>query len=92
MPVDDATAAPHALAPIVSALRAAGCVFAEDEAQLLVAEAPDSEALAEWVDRRMSGMPLEHILGCCRPLLRVGRGGYGYCPAVPGGGTVLSRY
>lgn len=63
MPVDDATAAPHAVAPIVSALRAAGCVFAEDEAQLLVAEAPDSEALAEWVDRRMSGMPLEHILG-----------------------------
>ncbi len=59
----DATAAPPTLAPIVSALRAAGCVFAEDEAQLLVAEAPDSETLAEWVDRRISGMPLEHILG-----------------------------
>lgn len=59
----DATAAPHTLAPIVSALRAAGCVFAEDEAQLLVAEAPDSETLAEWVDCRISGMPLEHILG-----------------------------
>ncbi len=59
----DATAAPLTLAPIVSALRAAGCVFAEDEAQLLVAEAPDSETLAEWVDCRISGMPLEHILG-----------------------------
>ncbi|MBD1592797.1 putative protein N(5)-glutamine methyltransferase [Arthrobacter sp. S1_S22] len=59
----DATAVPHTLAPIVSALRAAGCVFAEDEAQLLVAAAPDSEVLAEWVDLRVSGMPLEHILG-----------------------------
>ncbi|OAE03424.1 putative protein N(5)-glutamine methyltransferase [Arthrobacter sp. OY3WO11] len=59
----DAIAAPHALAPIVSALRAAGCVFAEDEAQLLVAEAPDSESLVEWVDSRISGMPLEYILG-----------------------------
>jgi release factor glutamine methyltransferase len=59
----ESTAAPRALAPIVSALRAAGCVFAEDEALLLVAEAPDSAVLAEWVDRRISGMPLEHILG-----------------------------
>jgi release factor glutamine methyltransferase len=63
MRTHDATAAPHSLAPVVSALRAAGCVFAEDEAHLLIAEAPDSKALAEWVDRRISGMPLEHILG-----------------------------
>ena len=63
MRTSESTAAPQALAPIVSALRAAGCVFAEDEALLLVAEAPDSAVLAEWVDRRISGMPLEHILG-----------------------------
>lgn len=72
-----AAAVPHTLAPIVSALRAAGCVFAEDEAQLLVAEAPDSEALAEWVDRRISGMPLEHILGWanfCGERIAVGPG------------------
>ncbi|NKY07262.1 putative protein N(5)-glutamine methyltransferase, partial [Cellulomonas hominis] len=32
-------------AALVARLRAAGCVFAEDEAALLVAEAPDAAAL-----------------------------------------------
>lgn len=50
-------------ASIVSALRNAGCVFAEEEARLLIAEAPGSAALGEWVGRRVSGVPLEHILG-----------------------------
>ena len=47
---------------LVARLRAAGCVFAEDEARLLLAEAP-ADRLAEWVDRRVAGEPLEHVLG-----------------------------
>ncbi len=48
---------------IVSRLRAAGCVFAEDEAQLLIEAATSSADLAAMVDRRVDGLPLEHILG-----------------------------
>ena len=50
-------------AHVVSALRAAGCVFAEDEAQLLLSEASSTLELAEWLDRRVAGEPLEYILG-----------------------------
>ena len=50
-------------ANVVSALRAAGCVFAEDEARLLLSEATSTLELAEWVDRRVTGEPLEYILG-----------------------------
>lgn len=49
--------------PIVSRLRAAGCVFAEDEARLLIEAAGSTEELDELVARRESGLPLEHILG-----------------------------
>ena len=48
---------------IVSALRSAGCVFAEDEANLLLAGASSPTDLARNVRRRMEGVPLEHILG-----------------------------
>jgi len=48
---------------IVERLRAAGCVFAEDEARLLVANAGSPSELADLVDRRVAGFPLEHILG-----------------------------
>ncbi|MEU8270802.1 putative protein N(5)-glutamine methyltransferase [Sphaerisporangium sp. NPDC049002] len=48
---------------IVTTLRAAGCVFAEDEARLLVSAAPTPADLAEMVERRASGLPLEHVLG-----------------------------
>ena len=48
---------------IVRRLRAAGCVFAEDEARLLLDTAPDQAALAAMVDRRVDGLPLEHVLG-----------------------------
>jgi release factor glutamine methyltransferase len=48
---------------VVSALRAAGCVFAEDEAALLLAEASDPDELARMVARRVAGDPLEHIVG-----------------------------
>jgi release factor glutamine methyltransferase len=47
-------------AGIVARLRAAGCVFAEDEARLL-AEAPGD--LGALVARRVAGEPLEALLG-----------------------------
>jgi release factor glutamine methyltransferase len=50
-------------AEIVLALRGAGCVFAEDEAKLLVAESASAGELANRVDRRIAGEPLEVILG-----------------------------
>ncbi|SEF20873.1 release factor glutamine methyltransferase [Amycolatopsis pretoriensis] len=49
--------------PIVSRLRAAGCVFAEDEADLLVAAASTPAELESLVARRVDGLPLEHLLG-----------------------------
>ncbi len=51
------------LSVIVTRLRAAGCVFAEDEAQLLISAARTPDDLAAMVDRRVAGLPLEHVLG-----------------------------
>src|SRR6266571_3052688 len=48
---------------VVARLRAAGCVFAEDEARLLIAAARTPADLAGLVDRRAAGQPLEHVLG-----------------------------
>ncbi|MGH3437408.1 MAG: putative protein N(5)-glutamine methyltransferase [Sciscionella sp.] len=48
---------------IVTRLRAAGCVFAEDEAHLLTSAAESPADLTAMVDRRIAGLPLEHILG-----------------------------
>ncbi len=48
---------------IVEALRAAGCVFAEDEARLLTEAAGDPAELDAMVARRVAGEPLEQILG-----------------------------
>jgi release factor glutamine methyltransferase len=48
---------------IVARLRAAGCVFAEDEALLLSSEAATDARLEEWIARRVEGEPLEQILG-----------------------------
>lgn len=50
-------------AALVVRLRAAGCVFAEDEARLLLDTADDDEQLAALVERRVAGEPLEHIVG-----------------------------
>ncbi|HMH58673.1 MAG TPA: putative protein N(5)-glutamine methyltransferase [Galbitalea sp.] len=50
-------------AEIVRSLRAAGCVFAEEEAALLLEAAGSPAELAVSVQRRISGEPLEVILG-----------------------------
>ncbi|GAB2830163.1 putative protein N(5)-glutamine methyltransferase [Lentzea nigeriaca] len=47
----------------VDRLRAAGCVFAEDEAALLHEAAVSPEHLEELVAQRVSGLPLEHVVG-----------------------------
>jgi release factor glutamine methyltransferase len=54
---------PSSFSSVVSTLRAAGCVFAEDEAALLVAGSATPADLAVLVDRRVAGLPLEHVLG-----------------------------
>lgn len=51
------------LSPIVARLRAAGCVFAEDEAALLVATATSPEELERLVVARVSGLPVEVVVG-----------------------------
>ena len=56
---DHATRADH----VVDALRAAGCVYAEQEAALLLGEASGAAQLDAWVARRCQGEPLEHLLG-----------------------------
>jgi release factor glutamine methyltransferase len=48
---------------LVTTLRNAGCVFAEDEASLLVEAASDATQLAQLVARRVAGEPLEHVVG-----------------------------
>jgi release factor glutamine methyltransferase len=48
---------------LVAALRAAGCVFAEEEARLLLDEASSAAELMAWAARRMAGEPLEHVVG-----------------------------
>src|SRR3954466_5321716 len=48
---------------VVDRLRGAGCVFAEAEAELLMAAARSPEELAALVERRAAGLPLEQVLG-----------------------------
>lgn len=50
-------------ANLVLRLRAAGCVFAEDEAALLLAETDDPAELERLTQLRVDGLPLEHVLG-----------------------------
>jgi len=49
--------------PLVDRLRAAGCVFAEDEARLLRTAADSPAELDALVARRVEGAPLEALLG-----------------------------
>ena len=51
------------LESLAARLRAAGCVFAEEEARLLTASATSDGQLDALVERRANGMPLEHLLG-----------------------------
>jgi release factor glutamine methyltransferase len=48
---------------VVDTLRSAGCVFAEEEAALLQAEARTEGDLRDMVERRVAGEPLEQIVG-----------------------------
>ena len=51
------------LTDAIARLRAAGCVFAEDEAAVLGAAAVDAADLDELVRRRSVGEPLEQVVG-----------------------------
>ncbi len=62
MPTRDAYAKDQHAA-LVGTLRAAGCVFAEDEADLLLATAGSPGELARMLERRVGGEPLEQIIG-----------------------------
>ena len=57
-PFDAAT-----VAAVVGTLRAAGCVFAEDEAQILAGSARTRAELTALAERRAIGFPLEHVVG-----------------------------
>jgi release factor glutamine methyltransferase len=48
---------------IAGRLRAAGCVFAEAEADLLLAAASSPAQLRAMVEQRAGGVPLEHVVG-----------------------------
>ena len=48
---------------VIARLRAAGCVFAEDEARLLTDATGTPSELGALVARRVGGEPLEHVLG-----------------------------
>jgi release factor glutamine methyltransferase len=50
-------------ADVVTQLRAAGCVFAEDEAHIILATATSPQEAAGMVARRSGGLPLEHVVG-----------------------------
>src|SRR5919112_1157271 len=58
-----ASPSPRPRSAIVTRLRAAGCVFAEDAARLLISAARTPADLAAMVGRRAAGLPLEHVLG-----------------------------
>ncbi len=48
---------------IVARLREAGCVFAEDEADVLLAATTETATLDAMVSRRATGVPLEQVVG-----------------------------
>jgi release factor glutamine methyltransferase len=48
---------------IVTTLRNAGCVFAEDETELLISAALTRGELDDMVQQRATGQPLEYVLG-----------------------------
>jgi release factor glutamine methyltransferase len=58
-----ASPSPQERSAIVATLRNAGCVFAEDEAELLISAALTPGELDDMVQRRAIGLPLEYVLG-----------------------------
>ncbi|MCH5671898.1 putative protein N(5)-glutamine methyltransferase [Streptomyces gilvus] len=54
---------PSSVESVAAVLRSAGCVFAEDEARLIVSQARSPRELTALVDRRAAGLPLELVLG-----------------------------
>lgn len=74
---DAQSAAGDAQSALAGRLRAAGCVFAEEEAAILLDAARDWGELSEMTARRCAGEPLEHVVGTVRfgaVDLRVGPG------------------
>jgi release factor glutamine methyltransferase len=64
---------------VVGRLAAAGCVAAEEEADELLAAAPDDDALDRWIRRREQGEPLAWIIGSlqfCGHTVRIDPGVY----------------
>ncbi|MFF5448237.1 putative protein N(5)-glutamine methyltransferase [Streptomyces sp. NPDC012888] len=64
---------------VVERLRAAGCVFAEEEAGLLRTRAAEGADLEELVRLRAAGRPLEHVVGWaefCGLRMAVGEGAF----------------
>lgn len=57
------TGPPASSPTVITRLRAAGCVFAEEEARLLCGAATTPDHLEVLVQQRVSGLPLEHVLG-----------------------------
>nr|WP_221376563.1 putative protein N(5)-glutamine methyltransferase [Actinoplanes polyasparticus] len=57
------TTSENALATAIVRLRAAGCVFAEEEVAVLRDAASDDATLGVLVDRRARGEPLEQVVG-----------------------------
>lgn len=62
-PLDPGALPAPSHAEVVRVLRAAGCVFAEDEADLLLSQARTPAELTDLVARRVAGLPLEQVLG-----------------------------
>jgi release factor glutamine methyltransferase len=58
-----ATTSPDRLNDIITTLRSAGCVFAEEEATLLIESTTTDAELDAAVRRRVTGEPIEYILG-----------------------------
>lgn len=51
------------LGDVVARLRAAGCVFAEEEAALILEQTDSPAGREQLVQARLAGRPLEHVLG-----------------------------
>src|SRR5699024_1649474 len=51
---------------LIAELRAAGCVFAEEEARLLYESAGNAAELTVMLNQRCQGTPLEHVIGSVR--------------------------